>query len=81
MQIEGIWPQTWPGTTILARFDVRMAPDIVLCGLQLKRDRFGIFRAYPPKVGHRPAFSLAPETANRAAALAAAALGSVDELG
>lgn len=75
MKVEAIWPQTWPGTNILARFDLRLAPDVVLCSLQLKRDRFGTFRAYPPKIGQRPAFSLAPETANRAAALAAAALG------
>lgn len=78
MKIEGIWPHTWPGTSILARFDLRVAPDVVLFGLQLKRDRFGFLRAYPPKLGQRPAFSIAPDAAKQAAALAAAALGHVD---
>lgn len=81
MKIEAIWPQTWPGSAILARFDLRVTPDVLLCGLHLKRGRDGALRAYAPRIGSRIAFHMAPETANRAAALAAAALGPVDDRG
>ena len=78
MKIEQIWPQTWPGSSILARFDLRITPDLLLCGLHLKRGRDGALHAYAPRVGSRTAFHMAPETSTRAASLAAAALGQVD---
>lgn len=81
MEISQIWPQTFPGSNIVARFDVRVSPTIVLAGMCLRRHPSGRFKATAPKVGQRDTAFIAPEAADQMAILAAAALGRVDARG
>jgi hypothetical protein len=81
MEITNLWPNTWPGSNIAARFDVRLAPELVLCGLHLKRTREGTYRTYPPKIGPRSAFHIAPELAAKMSAAAIEALGRAHDRG
>jgi hypothetical protein len=81
MEIAAIWPQTFPGSNIVARFDVRVSPAVVIAGMILRRQASGRFRASPPKAGQRPAAFIAPEAADEMAALAAAALERADDRG
>ena len=75
------WPQASPGSAIVARFDVRISPTIVRAGMCLRRQASGRYRVSAPKVGQRCTSFIAPETADQMAALAAAALGRIDERG
>lgn len=79
MEITEIWPQTFPGSNIVARFDVRVTPSIVLAGMLLRRQESGRFRAAAPKAGQRSAYFIAPQAADEMATLAAAALERADD--
>lgn len=73
MEITELWPTSWPGSNIVARFNVHVSPDIKLCGLMLRRKRDGALRAYAPKQGDNLAFHLAPHISEQITIAATAA--------
>lgn len=73
MEITELWPTTWPGSNIVARFNCHVTADIKLCGLMLRRKRDGSLRAYAPKQGDNLAYHLAPHISEQISIAAAAA--------
>lgn len=65
MEITELWPTSWPGSNIVARFNVHVSPDIKLCGLMLRKKRDGSLRAYAPKQGDNLAYHLAPHISDQ----------------
>ncbi|WP_439496847.1 hypothetical protein [Bosea sp. (in: a-proteobacteria)] len=63
MQIAELWPEHWHGSDTVARFNVRLSPDLKLVGLKLQKKADGSYRVRPPNRAGAASFHIGPTLA------------------